>query len=533
MSATNKNNFKRRIMALTINVLRSFVILMLFFPLNFAQQQQTISWPSLADSPWPVLRGDMQGTGRSKYIGPKTNNVIWRKDMPLGVLYGPIIGYNDILYMGERALGYDTVNYFYAVNGTGQTFWTFQTESWFPNNGGPVQAADSTIYFFSRNEKMYALKPNGEKKWDFPIWANFRLFQPVAKNGDLYVPLLDTLVVISSNGNLKNRIPINKISQAISFSVGGDTLFFITGQPSTLTPGALHASDLYGNIHWSYHVEAINWGVPVVDNLNRVYFFGSDTLNGIYYHFLYCLNPDGTLNWKYNAEFYDDYSSPTIDKNGNIILNGRKIIDSVEYNYIISLDYEGNENWFYPFQGDFDDHYIDHGLVCDAEGKIYCGSSTGGFFYCIDNNGELLWKLDIGDYEYDTCPAIGSDGTLYIGLHKSLFFHYHSQNLIAVKDSPTVIIDTEPQINDYNLFQNFPNPFNPVTKISYVLKEKGFVSIIVYDLLGRELEILVNKNEDAGNFTVSFDASNLPSGVYIYKMRVNDFTTSKKMLVLK
>ena len=119
-----------------------------------AQQQQHIPWPSLADSPWPVLRGDMQGTGRSKFIGPRTNNVIWRKDMPLGILYGPVIGYNDVLYMGERALSPDTVNYFYAVDKNGNDLWTFETSTFFANNGGPTITKDSTIYFTSANSRL-------------------------------------------------------------------------------------------------------------------------------------------------------------------------------------------------------------------------------------------------------------------------------------------------------------------------------------------------------------------------------------------
>jgi hypothetical protein len=117
------------------------IILALFISVTsvlISQQQVKPEWPSLADSPWPTLRGDMQGTGRSEFIGPRTNNVIWRKDMPLGILYGPVIGYNDILYMGERALSPDSVNYFYAVDKNGNDLWTFETETFFPNNGGPT-----------------------------------------------------------------------------------------------------------------------------------------------------------------------------------------------------------------------------------------------------------------------------------------------------------------------------------------------------------------------------------------------------------
>lgn len=88
-------------------------------------------------------------------------------------------------------------------------------------------------------------------------------------------------------------------------------------------------------------------------------------------------------------------------------------------------------------------------------------------------------------------------------------------------------------VTEYQLFNNYPNPFNPTTTIHYDVKEKGLVSLTVYDLLGSEVVSLVNESKDEGSYTVNFDASNLPSGVYIYTLRVNDFTASKKMVVLK
>ena len=87
--------------------------------------------------------------------------------------------------------------------------------------------------------------------------------------------------------------------------------------------------------------------------------------------------------------------------------------------------------------------------------------------------------------------------------------------------------------NDYKLTQNYPNPFNPSTIINYYLPQKSFVSIIVYDLLGREVTRLVNDNLLAGNYNITFNASDLSSGVYYYTMRSGKFLESKKMLVLK
>ncbi|GEM_PF-1932565 len=85
----------------------------------------------------------------------------------------------------------------------------------------------------------------------------------------------------------------------------------------------------------------------------------------------------------------------------------------------------------------------------------------------------------------------------------------------------------------FRLFENYPNPFNPTTKISYSLSEASFITLKVYDILGREIVTLVNENKPAGKYEVDFDASELPSGVYIYTLRVNGFVQNKKMVLLR
>ena len=83
------------------------------------------------------------------------------------------------------------------------------------------------------------------------------------------------------------------------------------------------------------------------------------------------------------------------------------------------------------------------------------------------------------------------------------------------------------------LYQNYPNPFNPSTTINYTLKEDGFVSLKVYDLLGSEVDDLVNEKQTAGAHVVTFNSDDLNSGVYFYRLVVNDFTQAKKMILVK
>ena len=85
----------------------------------------------------------------------------------------------------------------------------------------------------------------------------------------------------------------------------------------------------------------------------------------------------------------------------------------------------------------------------------------------------------------------------------------------------------------YQLSQNYPNPFNPVTNIEFAIPELGFVSLRIYDVMGRELVTLVNENKEPGYYKLKFDAGKLSSGVYFYRMTAGDFVAVKKLVVLK
>ncbi|MDI6804770.1 MAG: T9SS type A sorting domain-containing protein [Bacteroidota bacterium] len=86
---------------------------------------------------------------------------------------------------------------------------------------------------------------------------------------------------------------------------------------------------------------------------------------------------------------------------------------------------------------------------------------------------------------------------------------------------------------EYVLEQNHPNPFNPTTKIKFSIPEAGFVMLKVYDVLGREVAILVNEYKDAGYYDVTWDGANITSGVFFYKLAAGSFTSVKKMLLMR
>ncbi len=102
-----------------------------------------------------------------------------------------------------------------------------------------------------------------------------------------------------------------------------------------------------------------------------------------------------------------------------------------------------------------------------------------------------------------------------------------------IGDQITDVNSNKLNIITYELTQNYPNPFNPSTVINYSIEKSGMVSLKVYNILGQEVLTLVNANQNAGQYKIKFDASNLSSGLYIYRIQSGNFVDSKKMILLK
>lgn len=98
---------------------------------------------------------------------------------------------------------------------------------------------------------------------------------------------------------------------------------------------------------------------------------------------------------------------------------------------------------------------------------------------------------------------------------------------------PVGVEDEKTLPTQFNLKQNYPNPFNPNTTISYSVPIQTNVNISVFDITGKEIAILVNEVKNPGNYDVNFSAKNLPSGIYYYKITTNEYTETKKMVLLK
>ena len=157
----------------------------------------------------------------------------------------------------------------------------------------------------------------------------------------------------------------------------------------------------------------------------------------------------------------------------------------------------------------------------------WAGAAGGNIYY--SNDGGLSWFKQI-------CPFKGVFSNLLMLDFDNGWAVSSLGNIIHTSNSPSDIGENDlNDTNDFNykLFQNYPNPFNSQTRIDYYIGEETKVIIQIYDVLGREIKTLVNKEKISGNYTVTFDALNLSSGIYFYQLRTPHFSAAKKMLIIK
>jgi len=222
-------------------------------------------------------------------------------------------------------------------------------------------------------------------------------------------------------------------------------------------------------------------------------------------------------------------------------------------------------NWSLSLQSTVD--YIE---VAAKDNYAYAGSFFGGARYSSSYGGS--WFVSNGFPSDASIFAIGAVGDgmvifgtdlspnwIYVSYDYGSFFAPYSEGLFenasveafAINETYTFagtdyngiwrrlrpgVVNVQAQQNvpeEFNLSQNYPNPFNPSTTIEYSIPESGFVKLEVYNSIGEELATLVNEYKEAGNYKINFDATDLSSGIYYYRLASNSFTDIKKMILLK
>jgi len=164
-------------------------------------------------------------------------------------------------------------------------------------------------------------------------------------------------------------------------------------------------------------------------------------------------------------------------------------------------------------------------LLFDFDGlKLSYVDSSGGVFYLdFGRGGGFDFERLGARVRFKVLREVKEGMIVRLKLYDEGLKLFERSYRISFEEVPT----------EYALYQNYPNPFNPTTTIEFDIPEKTNVKIIIYDILGREIETLIDKELEPGKYKLNFNATNLPSGVYFYTLRTPKFTKTNKMLLIK
>jgi photosystem II stability/assembly factor-like uncharacterized protein len=253
-------------------------------------------------------------------------------------------------------------------------------------------------------------------------------------------------------------------------------ILFINGQTGYACGGA---QDFNGLV-WKTTNGGLNWTTKVLgpDTVNDMYIFSEDTLFAVSGDFKFGANyfksPDHGLNWE----------------NFDLGYLGR----------ITAIDFRTKkEGW----------------MTIGYQQKLFL-STDSGYNWTILDPPDDSQLFDIVFADSLNGWAVGANGAIY------------KYNLLA-----DINYQNYSYKNDFNLQQNYPNPFNPKTIINYQLPKPGYILLRIYDVLGNEVATLVNEKQNPGKYKAEFDATNLPSGIYYYRITSDNFSLTRKMVLVK
>ncbi|MCI0450465.1 MAG: T9SS type A sorting domain-containing protein [Chlorobi bacterium] len=245
-------------------------------------------------------------------------------------------------------------------------------------------------------------------------------------------------------------------------------------------------------------------------------------------------------------------SSIDIANDGGFILSGSSNSFNPNYffqSYLVKTDSLGNVQWQRTYTTAFNERCFSIRTI-PLRGYVFCGQSDSilsfgerAFVRVIDFTGNILHEKfyrpgDDGN-RFRSVELTNDGGFILCGYADFEFgalnsYIVRTDSLGNIKPIGISINSNEIPLNA-ELFQNYPNPFNPETVIKFNINKKEHVKLIIYDVLGRELVTLIEKSLNAGFYSIKFNADNfnLSTGIYFYKLITGNFTSSRKMILIK
>lgn len=362
--------------------------------------QFDVPWPSLADSPWPTFHGNIQSTGRSNYRGPQSCLII-DTILVTNIEGGVVIGDDSTIYFTSNMPGN-----IYAADFNGQIKW--KVELGYSNESTPLISRDGTIYCLQKTPgKLVALNKTGTVKWEYITDTPQGIGITLGLDGTIYfISSPYHLNAVGKDGNLLWSLSDSRfgssLDKALSFSPDGKTIYSPAYSVSVIAIDVANKT-----VKWTYGNDRLQFS-PVVDCYGNVYILpdrGNQEKS-----FLYSLNPEGNLRWKFEYAWSDPligYVDPTIDILGNIYFGT---------DTLYSLDYNGILRWKTPIP---ENSIIGSPLICDKDGNVYLSTFNSGLVskvFCYSNKGVIRWSLNLPqDIRFPGASAsISKNGLMFI-----------------------------------------------------------------------------------------------------------------------
>jgi len=272
-------------------------------------------------------------------------------------------------------------------------------------------------------------------------------------------------------------------------------------------------------------------------------------MNGAFVQFdvvLLRYNSSGTKLWtsSYDEQGFSDVPfDMTLDNEGNVIMTGYAGSLSTFLDILtVKFSQDGVFRWAKSYNGSSDNWDEGKSVTTDAMGNVYITGTAWENTTDLDYTtikysptGEQVWMMqyDGGYIDAARSIAVDNNGYVYItGYHST---RNATSSATTIKYSQPVGIEpiSNETPSEFSLLQNYPNPFNPVTNIEFSLPVRSLVKLVVYDILGKEVKQILNRELNAGKYKTDFDAANLPGGIYFYQITANGFSETRKMVLVK
>ena len=487
-----------------------------------------------AESPWPMFRHDTAHSGRTDVVGPEEPSINWMFKANNGFVSSAAIGPDGTIYVGTGGnnTGSTDTN-LYALTPDGEKKWQFGANGTIFSS--PALGLNGTIYFGSNDYHIYAVTDDDsdvELLWNTHL-GHWVLSSPVvAPDGTVYVGSTDfNIYALNPDGSVKWYYPTSWCVFS-SPALGPDGTVYVGSKDEYLY--ALEDRGDSAVLKWRFRFGTFYDGhladsSPAVGPDGTIYIgvdpYGAADQTPVPIRWaFYAINPDGTLKWKFEMKDGVE-SSPAIGLDGTVYVGS---YDGTLY-AIEDAGGLARLRWSYETDGP-----IEGSPIIDGDGTVYIGSKDG-YLYAFNSEGRLIWRFEANG-EIVSTPAINAEGSVLFGSMGGTFYS------LGKAPPPLSVAGSGPET--VLIAETYPNPFNAMTTLSFIIPASGSasgavpVNLTIYDITGSRVTTLVDGMRQPGKHSAAWNGHDsrgnpVASGVYMYRLSAGVQEVSGPMTFVK